>query len=105
MRPSAEARNEIFEYMLAKEMYERFVEFCRANDVEEKDIPSIQKFGRDMSDKHRFLKKRLPSGMAYKVYGAMMIDLKEELLINDAKTPMRGEEDVKQPESFILDDD
>lgn len=105
MRPSAEARNEIFEYMLAKEMYERFVEFCRANDVEEKDIPSIQKFGRDMSDKHRFLKKRLPSGMAYKVYGAMMVDLKEELLINDAKTPIRGEEDVKQPESFILDDD
>ena len=27
--------------MLAKEMYERFVEFCKANDVEEKDIPCV----------------------------------------------------------------
>ena len=86
-------------------MYERFVEFCKANDVEEKDIPTIQKFGRDMSDKYGFLKKRSQCGMTYQVYGAQMIDLKQELLINDVKNKLRGEEDIKQPESFIQPDD
>ena len=105
MRCSPEARGEISECMLAKEMYERFVEFCNANDVEEKDIPTIQKFGRDMSDKYGFFKKRSQGGMTYKVYGAQMIDLKQELLINDVKNKLRGEEDIKQPESFIQPDD
>lgn len=105
MRCSREARGEISECMLAKEMYERFVEFCKANDVEEKDIPTIQKFGRDMSDKYGFFKKRSHGGMTYQVYGAQMIDLKQELLINDVKNKLRGEEDIKQPESFIQPDD
>ena len=105
MRCSREARGEISECMLAKEMYERFVEFCKANDVEEKDIPTIQKFGRDMSDKYGFFKKRSQGGMTYQVYGAQMIDLKQELLINDVNNKLRGEEDIKQPESFIQPDD
>ena len=43
--------------------------------------------------------------MTYKVYGAQMIDLKQEVLINDVKNKLRGEEDIKQPESFIQPDD
>ena len=105
MRYSPEAKSEISECMLAKEMYERFVEFCKVNDVEEKDIPTIQKFGRDMSEKYRFFKKRSQGGMTYQVYGAQMIDLKQEVLINDVKTTLRGEEDIKQPDTFIQPDD
>ena len=58
-----------------------------------------------MSDKYGFLKKRSQCGMTYQVYGAQMIDLKQELLINDVKNKLRGEEDIKQPESFIQPDD
>jgi len=43
--------------------------------------------------------------MTYQVYGAQMIDLKQELLINDVKNKLRGEEDIKQPDSFIQPDD
>lgn len=105
MRYSPEARGEISEWLLAKDLYERFVEFCKANDVEDREIPTIQKFGRDMSEKYRFFKKRSQGGMTYQVYGAQMIDLKQELLINDVKNKLRGEEDIKQPESFIQPDD
>ena len=105
MRYSPEARGEISEWLLAKDLYERFVEFCKANDVEDMEIPTIQKFGRDMGEKYRFFKKRSQGGMAYQVYGAQMIDLKQELLINDVKNKLRGEEDIKQPESFIQPDD
>ena len=104
MRSSPEAKNEISSWMLSKDLYERFSEFCRLNDIDERDIPSIQKFGRDMWDQYGFFKKRTQEGNMYQVYGALMDDLKEKVLINDIKSPV-GEEDAKQPESFIQPDD
>ena len=104
MRSSPEAKNEISSWMLSKDLYERFAEFCRLNDIDERDIPSIQKFGRDMWEQYGFFKKRDPKGNMYQVYGALMDDLKEKVLINDIKSPM-VEEESKQPESFIQPDD
>jgi hypothetical protein len=77
------------------------VRSARSFDLADRNDP----FGRDLSDKYGFFKKRSQGGMTYQVYGAQMIDLKQELLINDVKNKLRGEEDIKQPESFIQPDD
>ena len=104
MRGKPEAKNEISSWMSSKDLYERFVEFCRLNDIDEGTIPTIQKFGRDMWNQYGFFKKRFIEGNKYQVYGALMDDLKEKVLINDIKSP-RSEEESRQPESFIKPDD
>ena len=79
------------------------VRFCQDNGVEEKGIPSIQKFGREMWDKLNFTRKKAACGQTYKVYGVTSADLKESIIINDL-SPL-GEEDSPEPDEFIKDDD
>ncbi len=99
MRPGKEAQNEIGVEIPASKMYTSFTTFCRDNDVDERDIPSIQRFGRLMRDKERFFKRKTPSGMVYKVYGATEDRIMEQVLLSEL--PVKKEDS----ESFIRDDD
>lgn len=102
LRCDAAAKGEISLWIPSKVLYENMTRFCRNNDVEEKNIPTIQKFGRDMWERYGFFKKRTIEGNVYQVYGVTLDDLKEDLLINDLHGG--GEEDDKI-ESFIKSDD
>lgn len=102
MRSDAAAKGEISTWLPSRVLYEYMTRFCRNNDVEEKNIPSIQKFGRDMWERYGFFKKRSTEGNVYQIYGVTLDDLKEDLLINDIAG--KGEEDVVV-DTFIKDDD
>lgn len=101
LRCDAEAKNEQPVWMSSKLLYESFTQFCKDNDVEEKDIPSVNRFGRAMWDKCGFLKKRMQDGIKYRIYGMDEVTMMEHMLITD----VQADEDVKEPESFIKDDD
>lgn len=81
IRGEAEARGELYVWIRSADMYSSFVKFCHDNGVEEKDIPSIQKFGRDLWGKYRFVRTRKSDGQSYKVYGVCEEDLKSEFII------------------------
>ena len=86
--------------MSSKVLYESLVQFCRDNDLEEKEIPTVNKFGRAMWDKCSFLKKRTQSGVIYRVFGIDEATIMEHVIIGDVPG-----EDGSAPESFIKDDD
>ena len=87
-------------WMSSKVLYESLVQFCRDNDLEEKEIPTVNKFGRAMWDKCSFFKKRTQSGVIYRVFGIDEATIMEHVIIGDVP----GEEG-SAPESFIKDDD
>ena len=103
MRSDAAAKGEISTWIPSRVLYDHMVRFCRNNDVEENKIPSMQKFGRDMWERYGFFKKRSSEGNLYQVYGVTLDDLKEDLLINEIAPA--GEEDEKEPDTFIKEDD
>lgn len=103
LRSQAGINKETALWFSSRMLYESFVMFCKDNDVDDDDIPSIQAFGRWMWSKLDFDRKRGPNGQLYKIFGATEPDFKEHVLINNL--PETGEEDEKEPESFIKDDD
>lgn len=103
LQREARAKGELFNWFSSAELYESMVRFCQDNGVDEKGIPSIQKFGREMWDKLNFTRKKAACGQTYKVYGVTSADLKEAIIINDL-APL-GEEDSPEPDEFIKDDD
>lgn len=100
---SARAKGEISVWIPASKLYEYMVKFCKDNFLEDDEIPSVQRFGRTMCDGLHFNKKKAAGGQMYQIFGATEVDLKEEFVINDAEAV--GEEDEKEPESFIKEDD
>lgn len=103
IRDTAESKGEIYLLLTSASLYGYFVSFCRLNGLEEKDIPSSQKFGRDMWGKYCFQRKRSSIGIVYKVYGCVSEEyLKEDFLIEDVR--ISGECDEPEKE-FIKDDD
>lgn len=103
LRRYAEAKGEIFNWFPSAMLYDSFVTFCKDNEVAEEDIPSVQYFGRAMWDKFSFDRKRAATGKVYKIFGVTEPDLREHVLI-DGIAP-GGEEDEKEPDTFIKDDD
>ena len=103
LRSDPAAKGELSNWFPSKVLYENMVRFCRNNDVDENKIPSMQKFGRDMWERYGFFKKRSADGNMYQVYGVTLDDLKEDLLINSIAPG--GEEDEKEPDTFIKEDD
>lgn len=98
----ANTKGEIFGWYKAAFLYERFVKFCRDNDMDEKSIPSIQKFGREMVNSLGFTRRTAQKGKEYKLYRVTEPDLMEEVLIEQVKLP--GECDEPN-EEFIKSDD
>ena len=82
--------------MSAKLLYDRFARFCADNDT---DVMTQQKFGKEMTQKFNFRKKRISDGIVYVVFGASEKDLGKPYFI--------AEEDGAEPssESFIKEDD
>ena len=99
----AQTRGEVSWWCKASFLYERFVQFCRDNDQEEKSIPSIQKFGRDMVNVLGFDKRTTKNCKEYKLFRVTEPDLKETVLIEQVQLP--GECDEPEDEEFIKDDD
>ena len=103
LRSDAAAKNEVFNWFKSSLLYDSLVTFCRDNGLEENEIPTKQFFGRNMFDRCGFLRKRVSEGMIYKVSGVPEPDLKEHILIGDVAPA--GEEDEKEPDTFIKEDD
>ena len=103
MRDSAYAKGEISVWIPAAKLYEYMVRFCEDNDLDEKEIPSVQKFGRVMTDSLNFIKKKTAGGQVYKIFGATEPDLKEDIIIGSVEDNDEGNVDV--PDSFIKEDD
>lgn len=102
IRNMAETKGEIFIWKKSAELYSYFTQFCRDNGLENGDIPSVQKFGRDMWNIYGFDRKKAAEGMVYKLFGVLDDNLKETVLIDQVQLP--GECD--EPDSgFIKDDD
>lgn len=99
----AKTRGEVSWWCKASFLYERFVQFCRDNDLEEKSIPSIQKFGRDMVNVLGFDRRTTKNCKEYKLFRVTEPDLKETVLIEQVQLP--GECDEQENEEFIKDDD
>lgn len=91
VRECAEARGEQGVWVSAADLYGYFCRFCKDNNLEEEDLPSIQKFGRDMWSRYSFVRVRKPCGQCYKLYGVSEEDLKNEFII--------GCEDLQEEES------
>ena len=98
----AETKGELFGWYKSAFLYQRFVQFCRDNDKDEKDIPSIQKFGRDMVNVLNFTRRTAQNAKEYKLYRVTEPDLMETVLIEQIRLP--GECDEPNDE-FIRDDD
>ena len=92
-------KGEIPVWINAKTLYDSFRQFCEDNNLEEKEIPSQQKFGRVMWNSCKFYKKRTPSGVIYETYGITEADLAEHFLISNMKSA-----EETQEYSFIKDD-
>ena len=103
LRAQANVTKELSIWFQSKDLYDCLVRFCLDNDVAQEKIPSVQAFGRFMWNKLGFERKRSPTGQTYRVFGVTEPDLKEHVLID--AIPGVGEEDEKEPESFIKDDD
>ena len=98
----AETKGEICTWYKSNDLYQKFVKFCADNGLEGKEIPTVQKFGRDMWNIYGFDRKKTPGGMMYKLYRVLEADLDEDILIDKIKLP--GECDEPDDE-FIRDDD
>ena len=105
MRYQAGVKGEVCNWFSASLLYECFGVFCDDNDVPAEKRPTLQAFGRFMWDKASFERKRGPKGTMYKIFGVTEPDLREHVLIDALPGVMPGEEDEKEPESFIKDDD
>lgn len=99
MRGGAVTKGEIFVWFKSSDLYAYFTRFCKDNDVEDKNIPPIQKFGRDMWNAFGFERKKSSVGCVYKVFGALEADLKQQFLIGEVE-----EEKEEERKSFIQDD-
>lgn len=97
MRESRMVKGELSNNIPAAAMYESFCNFCEDNDASE--IPTVNKFGRELVTRMGFSKRRMRGGVFYQVYGASEDNIKERILVGDI--PEEGEE----IESFIKDDD
>lgn len=97
------AKDELFNWFQSSTLYDSLVTFCKDNGLEDSEIPTRQKFGRTMWERCGFFRKRAPEGNVYKVYGVTEPDLKEHLMID--ALPAAGEEDEKEPDTFIKEDD
>lgn len=84
------------EMMKAQFLYDRFCAFCNDND---RDPITVNKFGKQMTEKFNFRKKRSAEGNVYEVYGVAEADLYRPYFI--------AEEEGAEPaqESFIQEDD
>jgi putative DNA primase/helicase len=102
LRSSAEAKGEQGVWISSKMLYESMVRFCKDNDLEEKDIPTLQKFGRTMAIELGFGKKRGAEGIIYLVYGLNRGDLNQRVVISSMIGVV---EDNDRGEGFIKDDD
>lgn len=91
-------------YISAQDMYESFVMFCKDNEVEEREIPTPQKFGRTMWDKCSFFKKRTSAGVSYETYGVTENSLKKTIYITSDEDLEKDSVHVAG-KSFIKDDD
>lgn len=103
IRSSKLAPNEVPQLILGSELYETFVRFCKDNDVDDKVIPTVQKFGRDMRDNEKFFKKRHGSGVYYEVYGVTLEKLQTPIFVTEAADIGANNDD--EFESFIKDED
>lgn len=95
-------KGEPYNWFNSSQLYDCFKQFCTDNGLDDVEIPTVNRFGRAMWDKCNFERKRMQTGVYYKVYGISEPDLKEHVLIDGLQG---GEEDEKEPESFIKDDD
>ena len=102
IRHEANAKGELCMWMKSSDLYRYFVSFCHDNGLEDSEIPSVQKFGRDMWNKFSFDRKKSPVGMTYRLFGVKEEDLREPFLIGHIE--VHGEEDEPDDE-FIRDDD
>ena len=82
IRSTANARGELFAKIKSSDCYSSFVNFCHANYVDDDKIPSIQKFGRDMSSKALFTACSMPSGHGYKVYGCTLERMNTPIILD-----------------------
>ena len=103
MRCEKAAPNEVPVCILSKDLYEAFTRFCTDNDVDEKDIPTANRFGRTLWDKCMFFRKRTGTGVYYETYGVTLDRLAEPLFVTDLHDIDGGE--TAGAESFIKDDD
>ena len=97
MRESRMVKGELSNDIPAAVMYESFCNFCEDNDAGE--IPTVNKFGREMVTRMGFAKRRMRGGVFYQVFGASEENLKERILVGDIP------EEEEEKESFIKDDD
>ena len=103
IRCDKEAPNEVPVYMSGGDLYDAFVRFCKDNDVDEKMIPTINKFGRDLRDKCNFFKKRTGNGVYYEMYGTTLDRLKNPVFVTDIQDLDEDGDAIE--ESFIKDED
>lgn len=99
LRPDKAARNEVPVWISSKALYDSLVQFCADNNLEEREVPTMNRFGRTMWNACRFNKKRQPGGVVYETYGVTEADLREHFIISE----MRGAENPGES-SFIKED-
>lgn len=99
MRPDRQARNEVPLWIQSSVLYNSMLQFCNDNNVEDGDIPSMNRFGRVMRDDCKFNKKKTTKGIYYETFGVTEADLKAHFLIEELDGLEFGEEP-----SFIKED-
>lgn len=102
LRNFAGAKNEQPTWVNSHDLYDSFNKFCISNDVQDGDVPTVNRFGRTLWEKCGFFKKRTAAGVMYELYGVSVEDLKRPLLLNNISGTVEEENNV---ESFIKDDD
>lgn len=99
IRQQKGVRGEVPMWMSATTLYESFIQFCNDNNVDDEDVPTMNKFGRSLWNDCRFYKKKTPRCMVYETYGVTEEDLKEHFIIAEMSGTEYGDE-----VSFIKDD-
>ena len=99
IEPQKRARGERALMVQASVLYESFVQFCNDNNVEDEDVPTMNKFCRTLWDKMGYHKKKTPKCVVYETYGVTEEDLKEHFVI----AAMKGRE-IGEEQGFIKED-
>ena len=99
IRPDRQARNEVSLWIQSSVLYDSMLQFCNDNNVEDGDIPSLNRFGRVMRDDCKFNKKKTTKGIYYETFGVTEADLKSHFLVEELDGLEFGEEP-----SFIKED-
>lgn len=92
IRPDRWVRNEVPVWIQASVLYDSLVQFCNDNNVDDDDVPTLNKFGRCLRDDCKFNKKKTPRGILYETFGVTEADLREHFLVEEMTEPGYGDD-------------